>query len=296
MNPPLPIDGVLPPDLQGTLIRIGPGMPATEQTTVRRTAGPAEGGAGAGGRARSTPSRYGTVPPSPTSPRPLRPMPTSSGTPGRSWPWPSPACPNSSPACSNPRSSRGASASPSPRTSVGMPPPVVGSSSASNRAPRLLPRSCGSANGTPRERWCTTVRSSWNGPPGSTTSASRRPHRLHRVADRVLRGPLRGRQRPGRDRMEPRRPPSPSGGIRVRRAGSACSRRRRRCRRVGRRPPAGGRRALGPPRSVPGHPRAPRPGRRRHGASSSTSAATRCPRRANRSTSIRRSWARRESG
>src|ERR1700735_4819007 len=25
MNPPLPIDGVLPPDLQGTLIRIGPG-------------------------------------------------------------------------------------------------------------------------------------------------------------------------------------------------------------------------------------------------------------------------------
>src|ERR1700722_6837263 len=28
MNPPLPIDGVLPPDLQGTLIRIGPGSPA----------------------------------------------------------------------------------------------------------------------------------------------------------------------------------------------------------------------------------------------------------------------------
>ncbi len=26
MNPPLPIDGVLPPDLQGTLIRIGPGL------------------------------------------------------------------------------------------------------------------------------------------------------------------------------------------------------------------------------------------------------------------------------
>ncbi len=25
MNPPLPIDGVLPPDLQGTLVRIGPG-------------------------------------------------------------------------------------------------------------------------------------------------------------------------------------------------------------------------------------------------------------------------------
>jgi len=28
MNPPLPIDGVLPPDLQGTLVRIGPGDPA----------------------------------------------------------------------------------------------------------------------------------------------------------------------------------------------------------------------------------------------------------------------------
>jgi len=27
MNPPLPIDGVLPPDLQGTLVRIGPGAP-----------------------------------------------------------------------------------------------------------------------------------------------------------------------------------------------------------------------------------------------------------------------------
>ena len=27
MNPPLPIDGVLPPDLQGTLVRIGPGTP-----------------------------------------------------------------------------------------------------------------------------------------------------------------------------------------------------------------------------------------------------------------------------
>jgi carotenoid cleavage dioxygenase-like enzyme len=27
MNPPLPIDGVLPPDLQGTLLRIGPGTP-----------------------------------------------------------------------------------------------------------------------------------------------------------------------------------------------------------------------------------------------------------------------------
>jgi carotenoid cleavage dioxygenase-like enzyme len=30
MNPPLPIDGVLPPDLQGTLVRIGPGTPGEE--------------------------------------------------------------------------------------------------------------------------------------------------------------------------------------------------------------------------------------------------------------------------
>ena len=29
MNPPLPIDGVLPPDLQGTLVRIGPGIPGS---------------------------------------------------------------------------------------------------------------------------------------------------------------------------------------------------------------------------------------------------------------------------
>src|SRR5580698_8261255 len=28
MNPPLPIDGVLPPDLAGTLLRIGPGLAA----------------------------------------------------------------------------------------------------------------------------------------------------------------------------------------------------------------------------------------------------------------------------
>jgi carotenoid cleavage dioxygenase-like enzyme len=43
MNPPLPIDGVLPPDLQGTLVRIGPGAPdggAAEDGT--------EAGAGAG--------------------------------------------------------------------------------------------------------------------------------------------------------------------------------------------------------------------------------------------------------
>jgi len=31
MNPPLPIDGVLPPDLQGTLVRVGPGAPDGEE-------------------------------------------------------------------------------------------------------------------------------------------------------------------------------------------------------------------------------------------------------------------------
>jgi carotenoid cleavage dioxygenase len=41
MNPPLPIDGVLPPDLQGTLVRIGPGTPG----------GGAEDGAQAGATA-----------------------------------------------------------------------------------------------------------------------------------------------------------------------------------------------------------------------------------------------------
>jgi carotenoid cleavage dioxygenase-like enzyme len=42
MNPPLPIDGVLPPDLQGTLVRIGPGTPgggAEDGAEARATAG-----------------------------------------------------------------------------------------------------------------------------------------------------------------------------------------------------------------------------------------------------------------
>ena len=34
MNPPLPIDGVFPPDLQGTLVRIGPGSPAGRAVDV----------------------------------------------------------------------------------------------------------------------------------------------------------------------------------------------------------------------------------------------------------------------
>jgi carotenoid cleavage dioxygenase len=43
MNPPLPIDGVLPPDLQGTLVRIGPGAGGG----VLGAGGGAGGGAGA---------------------------------------------------------------------------------------------------------------------------------------------------------------------------------------------------------------------------------------------------------
>ena len=35
MNPPLPIDGVLPPDLQGTLVRIGPGTSGGRRATGR---------------------------------------------------------------------------------------------------------------------------------------------------------------------------------------------------------------------------------------------------------------------
>jgi carotenoid cleavage dioxygenase len=45
MNPPLPIDGVLPPDLQGTLVRIGPG------TSGGKAEAEAEGGAQSGARA-----------------------------------------------------------------------------------------------------------------------------------------------------------------------------------------------------------------------------------------------------
>jgi len=47
MNPPLPIDGVLPPDLQGTLVRIGPG------TSGGRAEDGAEAGAVGGERART---------------------------------------------------------------------------------------------------------------------------------------------------------------------------------------------------------------------------------------------------
>ena len=118
MNPPLPIDGVLPPDLQGTLVRIGPGSvvavpvvtvavvavraagvrAAASEEAARKTAGTPT----TRGQAPSTPSNCGTAPLSRTSrPRP-RPTPTSSGRPARYWPWPSPACRNSSPACSQP--------------------------------------------------------------------------------------------------------------------------------------------------------------------------------------------------
>jgi carotenoid cleavage dioxygenase-like enzyme len=48
MNPPLPIDGVLPPDLQGTLIRIGPGSPAgraEDSTQVEQADTSADAGA-----------------------------------------------------------------------------------------------------------------------------------------------------------------------------------------------------------------------------------------------------------
>jgi carotenoid cleavage dioxygenase len=50
MNPPLPIDGVLPPDLQGTLVRIGPGMPGggAEDGTEGSDSAGGGGGAGAG--------------------------------------------------------------------------------------------------------------------------------------------------------------------------------------------------------------------------------------------------------
>jgi carotenoid cleavage dioxygenase-like enzyme len=53
MNPPLPIDGVLPPDLQGTLIRIGPGSPAGRaedeaQVEQADTSADARAAAGAG--------------------------------------------------------------------------------------------------------------------------------------------------------------------------------------------------------------------------------------------------------
>ena len=50
MNPPLPIDGVLPPDLQGTLIRIGPGSPvgrAEDLEQVEQVETSADVGAGA---------------------------------------------------------------------------------------------------------------------------------------------------------------------------------------------------------------------------------------------------------
>ena len=48
MNPPLPIDGVLPPDLQGTLVRIGPGTPGGRAEDADPAGAAAGAGAGAG--------------------------------------------------------------------------------------------------------------------------------------------------------------------------------------------------------------------------------------------------------
>jgi carotenoid cleavage dioxygenase len=47
MNPPLPIDGVLPPDLQGTLVRIGPGTPGGRGEDGTETGASTGAGAGA---------------------------------------------------------------------------------------------------------------------------------------------------------------------------------------------------------------------------------------------------------
>ncbi len=57
MNPPLPIDGVLPPDLQGTLVRIGPGYGGGRPGGSSRTGGGPGGalrtGGGPGGASRT---------------------------------------------------------------------------------------------------------------------------------------------------------------------------------------------------------------------------------------------------
>ncbi len=45
MNPPLPIDGVLPPDLQGTLVRIGPGTPGSRAEDADQAGATAGAGA-----------------------------------------------------------------------------------------------------------------------------------------------------------------------------------------------------------------------------------------------------------
>jgi carotenoid cleavage oxygenase len=49
MNPPLPIDGVLPPDLQGTLLRIGPGLAALGPVGSGEANSPDDGRDGAPG-------------------------------------------------------------------------------------------------------------------------------------------------------------------------------------------------------------------------------------------------------
>ena len=62
--------------------------------------------------------------------------------------------------------------SPSPRTSTGTPPPGAGSSSGWSPPPRPPPRPAHRRLGRVR-RAHPASRSSWNGPPGSTTSGSR---------------------------------------------------------------------------------------------------------------------------
>ena len=207
---PLPMEGALPPDLQGTLFRMGhdrpgrsgpPGRLGTrspptglrpEPPPGRRARRRTQSGAGvspipACPLAPSTQSNSATARPSPIDGVNQTRMPRCSGTPAPSWPWPKPARPRGTTATRATGLHRdvvGADRVPRPPGGLGRHPRRVrGRRPRADRRrsrlwiwPKASPRAFGSvsANGR-REVHSRAPRPwSWNGPRGSTTSRSRR--------------------------------------------------------------------------------------------------------------------------
>ena len=230
MNPPLPIDGVLPPDLQGTLVRVGPGAEAAgalhaielrDGTAVSYRSSPSAADANVFWHAGSVLALAEIGPAAAVLPRarargvrrrphPARSPPTSTGT-RRRWP-----------GAVRGRGRHGAVAAGPAHRGMGR----------SGRADAV--------QGVALER------ATWQHDIGVTAA-----NRLHGVPDRVRPTGIgaTGRRRGASGR-------SPSAGRRGPRAGSAW------WIAAG----DGSRRALDPPGPLPGHPRAARPRRRVEGA------------------------------
>ena len=233
MNPPLPIDGVLPPDLQGTLVRVGPGEPRRRRPPGRA----ARGSSSATGPA----SRILTAPSSADA--------NVFWHAGKVLALAESGLPQQFSRALEPEEFDGGLhgphrlARPPGRRHRG-PGPLRGGARHRDGRPVPAHRRVGRRPAHSSGAW----RSSWSGPRGSTTSASRpatsssssRPPSSPRPSRRDRRRPRRGAgASPGR--------PVPLGTGLALLGGSGRPGRRR----LGR--------ALAPGRSVPGHPCAPRP-------------------------------------